>query len=103
VTTIPTTEWREYLTGMIHDMREHGALTDPRWIDAFHAVPRHVFTASSPPTSCTPTKASPTTTPPQRGTLGCRASTKTIPWSPPQPMTRTRASTCPPVPRPDPA
>lgn len=44
MTTIPTTEWREHLTSMIDNMREHGALTDPRWIDAFHAVPRHVFT-----------------------------------------------------------
>ncbi len=44
MTTIPTTEWREYLTSMINGMRNSGALTDPRWINAFHAVPRHVFT-----------------------------------------------------------
>jgi protein-L-isoaspartate(D-aspartate) O-methyltransferase len=44
VTTIPTTEWREYLANMIDGMRGSGALTDPRWANAFHAVPRHVFT-----------------------------------------------------------
>jgi protein-L-isoaspartate(D-aspartate) O-methyltransferase len=44
VTTISATEWRGHLAGMIDGMRECGALTDPRWIDAFHAVPRHVFT-----------------------------------------------------------
>lgn len=44
MTTIPTTEWREHLAGMITDMRGSGALTDPHWAEAFHAVPRHVFT-----------------------------------------------------------
>ncbi len=44
MTTTPTKEWREYLATMIAGLRDGGALTDPRWIDAFHAVPRHVFT-----------------------------------------------------------
>jgi protein-L-isoaspartate O-methyltransferase len=44
MTTIPVTEWQEHLDAMITDLRETGALTDPRWIAAFRAVPRHVFT-----------------------------------------------------------
>ncbi len=39
MTTIPVTEWRAYLADMINYMRTSGAPTDPRWIDAFHAVP----------------------------------------------------------------
>ncbi|MGH3915531.1 MAG: methyltransferase domain-containing protein [Pseudonocardiaceae bacterium] len=44
MTTIPSTEWREYLANMIADLKHTGALTDPRWIDTFGAIPRHVFT-----------------------------------------------------------
>ncbi|MGH3773520.1 MAG: methyltransferase domain-containing protein [Pseudonocardiaceae bacterium] len=42
--TIPATEWQEHLDTMITGLLNTGALTDPRWIAAFRAVPRHVFT-----------------------------------------------------------
>ncbi|MBV9012363.1 MAG: methyltransferase domain-containing protein [Pseudonocardiales bacterium] len=44
MTAIPAAEWREHLDTMITGLRDTGALTDPRWIEAFRAVPRHVFT-----------------------------------------------------------
>ncbi|MGQ0776746.1 MAG: methyltransferase domain-containing protein [Pseudonocardiales bacterium] len=44
MTTIPTAEWREHLANMITSMQDTGTLTDPRWIEAFRTIPRHVFT-----------------------------------------------------------
>ncbi|MGH3717965.1 MAG: methyltransferase domain-containing protein [Pseudonocardiaceae bacterium] len=44
MTTIPATEWQEHLDTMITGLQDTGALADPRWIAAFRAVPRHVFT-----------------------------------------------------------
>jgi protein-L-isoaspartate(D-aspartate) O-methyltransferase len=44
MTTIPAAEWQEHLDTMITDLQNTGALTDPHWIEAFRAVPRHVFT-----------------------------------------------------------
>jgi protein-L-isoaspartate(D-aspartate) O-methyltransferase len=44
MTTVPAAEWQEHLGAMITGLRDTGALTDPRWIEAFRAVPRHVFT-----------------------------------------------------------
>lgn len=43
MSNLPTTSWQEHLSKLVTSLRESGALTDPRWIEAFYAVPRHVF------------------------------------------------------------
>ncbi|MGH3628717.1 MAG: methyltransferase domain-containing protein [Sciscionella sp.] len=45
MTVTPAPGWQDYLTTMVGSLQRTGALTDPCWIDAFGAVPRHVFTA----------------------------------------------------------
>lgn len=44
MSSIRATEWRGHLADLINALRTGGDLTDPRWVAAFEAVPRHVFT-----------------------------------------------------------